>query len=216
MALTFKQKFAGLKAILDDIADIPGQVTADDNGPQLMPSIGTFDPLANNEDPDETDAGIAKLARITYNLTSISSLGRDEIRKAYDANAVIAGDTYEPDPENPAVRLGGVVHETTGNRVWLLTIKCEASVGAPDGAVHYHIERVRTRLNLPSVREGLALLGLARNSIGPSRAADYVDDNTGRTVAVQWFELKLNAADSATDAPVTTIETADFDDPELS
>ncbi len=205
MALTFKQKFAGLKAILDDIADIPGNVTQTLGGPQLMPSIGTFDPLANNEDPDSDTPNVAKLAKMTFELTSVTPLGRDEQRKTYDPDAVIAGDIYEPDPENPSERLGGIVHETGGNRVWLVTVKCEAFVGAAAGTAHYHLERVRTRLNLPSVREALTLLGLARNSIGPSRQADY-DDDSGRRVSVQWFELKLNAADSAADAPVTTIE----------
>ena len=205
MSLTFKQKFAGLKTILDTICDIPGAVTQAEDGPQLMPSIGTFDPDAPNDNPDVTDAGIAKLAQLTYDLTSISSLGRDEIRKTYDPDVEIEGDTYEPDPEDPEARLGGIIHETMGNRVWLLTVKCEAKWGAPAGAAHYHIERVRTRLNLPSVREALALLGLARNSISPSHMADY-DDDSGRRVSVQWFELKLNATDSATDEPVTTIE----------
>jgi len=215
MALTFKQKFAGLKAILDDICDIPGDVTQQDGGPQLMPSIGTFDPDAENENPDADTPNVAKLAKMTFELTTVSSLGRDEIRKTYDPDAVIAGDEYEPNPEDPEERLGGIVHETTGNRVWLVTVKCEAFWGAAAGTAHYHLERVRTRLNLPSVREALALLGLARNSISPSHMADY-DDDSGRRVSVQWFELKLNATDSATDAPVTTIETAEFDEPELS
>lgn len=213
MALTFKQKFAGLKAILDDISDIPGAVTQQDSGPQLMPSIGTFDPLANNEDPDSDTPNVAKLAKMTFELTAITSLGRDEQRKTYDPNAVIAGDTYQPDPNDPDARLGGIIHETGGNRVWLVTVKCEAFWGAPAGCAHYHLERVRTRLNLPSVREAMASLGLARNSIGPSHMADY-DDDSGRRVSVQWFELKLNAADSATDAPVTTIETVE--DPEFT
>lgn len=215
MALTFKQKFAGLKAILDDIADIPGNVTQQESGPQLMPSIGTFDPLANNEDPDSDTLNVAKLAKMTFELTTVTTLGRDEQRKTYDPDAVITGDIYEPDPENPAARLGGIVHETGGNRVWLVTVKCEAFWGAAAGTAHYHLERVRTWLNLPSVREALALLGLARNSISPSHMADY-DDDSGRRVSVQWFELRLNAADSATDAPVTTIETAEFDEPELT
>jgi hypothetical protein len=205
MALTFKQKFAGLKAILDDISDIPGNITQQDGGPQFMPSIGTFDPTVDHENPDADTANVAKLAKMTFELTAVLGLGRDETRKTYDPDAVIAGDTYQPDPLNPSARLGGVVHETGGNRVWLVTIKCEAFWGASAATAHYHLERVRTRLNLPSVRSALALLGLARNSIGPSHMADY-DDDSGRRVSVQWFELKLNAADSATDAPVTTIE----------
>jgi hypothetical protein len=215
MALTFKQKFAGLKAVLDDICDIPGDITQTEGGPQFMPAIGTFDPLANNQDPDSDTLNVAKLAKMTFDLTSVTPLGRDEQRKTYNEDAVIVGDTYEPNPADPLERLGGIVHETGGNRVWLVTVKCEAFWGASAGTAHYHLERVRTRLNLPSVREALTLLGLARNSIGPSRQGDY-DDDSGRRVSAQWFELKLNASDSATDAPVTTIEQAEIDDPELS
>jgi hypothetical protein len=93
-------------------------------------------------------------------------------------------------------------------------IKAECFAPTGGGAFAY-VERVRTRLGLPTINDRLEAVGFAVCSCGDSRPADYTDDN-GRTVSVAWFEVTFNAADQADDDPITTIETIEADDPEIT
>jgi hypothetical protein len=147
---------------------------------------------------------------VTYRVTSIVGNGRDELTSVYDPDAVIPGDTYA----GPGAPLGGVVYTSRGQRVVTMTIKVECGFQAAGANAHYYAERIRTRIKLPSARRALKAMGLAINEILPSR--DFAGSSfANREDSVSFLELVLNATDSASDEPVTTIEQVIIDPPVL-
>lgn len=138
---------------------------------------------------------------ISVRFFSSAGVGRDERRNAYDPDAVIVGDTFS----GPGAPLGGVVQTLTGNR--RVTLQIEVECGFQDVTAHFYAEQIRTGLRLPSKLAALNVLGLAVQSIGPSR--DLPTSSENREISHVVFELTLNAADAMSDTPATTIETID-------
>jgi hypothetical protein len=138
-------------------------------------------------------------------ITSISAVGTDEIRSAYDAEIEIEDDTYEPDPENPEARLGGIVHSAAGNRRITLDVLVEAE--RQDRTALPFTERIRDRLALPSSARALDALGVSFQSATPTRTLDITRDK--RPLSVYVFEVVLDGFSLESDEAVTTIETID-------
>lgn len=197
--LDLSGSLAELQAILDVVCGIPGSITADQRAPFRFPNVG-LDGAALPDGKTSTNT----LAKVEYMIVSISGHGNDEQRNAYDPGLVIPGDTYQPNPAQPSQRLGGVVTSVTGNREIVVQIKAEAHDPRAGGAFAY-VERVRTRLGLPTITDRLEAAGLAVQDTRDARPADYENSN-GRAVSVAWFEVIFNAADVASDDPATTIE----------
>jgi hypothetical protein len=184
---------AGLANFLNVAVDIPGSAlggTAQDGEQSFY-----F--------PDTNSADGIPLAKLTYTISGIMGLGWDEWRVGYDPSVLIPGDTYV----NPATGLidkGAAIYSSEGNRKINVSIKCECWDLLGSGAIQY-IERLKTRLNLPSFAAVLRTLRVAQNDVSSTRTLRYTDDD-GRSVSVAQFDLKLNAADAAVDDPLTTIE----------
>lgn len=189
----YDELVTGLSAVLDVCCSVPGAVLG---GTTQQADSSFYFPSSDPAD------GIT-LAKITHNIISVNGLGWDEWRTGYDPTAVIAGDTYVPDPTHPDKRLGGVVYSSEGNRKITVSIKCECWDMSQSGAIKY-IERIRARINMPSFCDALRALRVAQNDLSATRTLTYVDD-TDHSVSVAQFDLVLNAADAAVDQPITTI-----------
>lgn len=163
---------AGLATIVQDLGGLPAE---DALGPWTLPG--------------------ADLGKFKVRLTSVASVGRDELRDEYDPDVIPAGDTYTP-------QLGSVVTTATGNRRLTVTVLCE--MHDADTSAWPAIEAVRDKLRLPGSQERLAALGVATQWIGPTR--DVSTDWDGRTVSECLFEWVLNASSAVSEAN-TTIET---------
>lgn len=184
---------AGMAAVIGVACNLPGS------------SCGT----AQNEDgafyfPSNDPADGSTLAKITYEITMVRALGCDEWRIGYDPTVMIPGDTYQPDPNDPSARLGAVIYSSEGNRQINISIKCECWDLVGSGAVKY-IERIRTRMGMPSFNLALRELRCAWFKASNTRTLKYNTDD-GRAVDVAQFDLVLNAADAAVDDPITSIE----------
>lgn len=169
-----------LRTVINRVDGVTADVTQDANQAQFYPDPGG-------------DTG----AVVTFNVISVAAVGQDEKREEYDADADIDGDEYPGD-------LGGVVQSIHGNRRLTVSLRCECDDLRDGGSAWTYLERVRTRLQLPSSRETLSDAGVGISELGPARDLSY--DSNGRRVSVAQFDLFLNAADSASDDPVTTIE----------
>jgi hypothetical protein len=143
-------------------------------------------------------------ARLDVNILSVRSLGQDEVIGAYDPDAEIEGDEYEPNPDDPEERLGGIVFTLEGVRQIVVEVMITAE--RQDATALPHTEGIRDRLELPSSVAALEALGLGVARIGPTRSIDFPGPDK-RELSAYVFEVTLNAGASATDAPVTTIET---------
>jgi hypothetical protein len=144
-------------------------------------------------------------AEISFEIFGIVGVGTDELRSAYDPDAVIEGDTYEPDPDNPAARLGGFVDTVCGNRRVTITVKVECDF--QDITAHPYLEAIRDKLEFPSSQDRLDLIGLSIARISASRNCSYEVD--GHAVSSWAFDLICTAGTSVSDAPITTIEVVD-------
>lgn len=193
-----------LEAVLDVCCGVAGSPPRNVGVPFVFPEVGRTGQTVGGDVSQNSGA------RVTYDIISIVGLGNDEHRYSYDPNAVIAGDLYQPDPNNPSARLGGVITTISGNRIITVQVKVEVFGAGSDmrAGAFTIIERCRTRLCLPSVNEALNAVRLAVNDIRDARTADFRDKNGG-LVRCAYFELVLNAADCVVDDPVTTIETAE-------
>lgn len=192
---------AELQAILDVVCGIPGSISADGRAPFYFPNVGAAGELL----PDGS-TNTNTLAKVEYMIVSTTGVGTDELRTEYDPDLVIPGDTYQPNPDAPLERLGGLVQSMHGNRLVTVQIKCECYASTGGGAFAF-VERVRTRLGLPTITDRLEQAGFAVCEDRDARPADY--EENGRTVSVAWFEVVFNAADRADDDPITTIENAE-------
>jgi hypothetical protein len=200
LPLDLQGSLTALASLLNVAAGVPGSTAQYTDGPFVFPQVGGDGVQTLPDGSTATNA----LTKLEYEIVSIVGLGVDELRNPYDADTLIAGDTYEPDPEDPDARLGAILPTMQGNRIITLQVKAETQAPSAAGAWQY-IERIRTRLGLESFNEALEAVGLAVNDMREARPFSYTDDS-GRTVQVVIFELVLNAADSAQDDPVTTIE----------
>lgn len=189
-----------LDAILSAISGLPVASAQQDNQSQYFPQAGigavtdghgnTLGTADNNE------------ARVTFNYSVIGGIGRDEWRYRYDPTVLQPGDTYA----GPGAPLGSTIDSNQGNRELLLQITVECFDLQGGKAAWPIAERIRTAINLPSVRDMLRdNAGLAIQKTGETHATDYDDDN-GRCVSVCVFEVRLNASDGVEDIPQTTIE----------
>lgn len=197
--MNLSSALAELQAILDVVCGIPGSITTDERGAFYFPNVGA-DGAALPDGSTNTNT----LAKLEYSIVSITGVGNDELRAVYDPDVVIPGDTYEPNPDDPLERLGGKIESIHGNRQVRVQIKAESFAPTGGGAFAY-VERVRTRIVLPTISDRLDAVGFAVADYSDARPADYVEN--GRTVSVAWFEITFNAADVADDDPLTTVET---------
>jgi hypothetical protein len=200
-ALDIGGVLAELQAILDVVCGIPGSIAGDERGAFYFPNVG-----ANGEVLPDGSTNTNTLAKVEYSIVSVVALGSDELRTVYDPALAIPGDTYVP-PEGGT--LGGTRQYAHGNRQVRVQIKAESFAPTGGGAFAY-VERVRTRLGLPSITDRLEAVGVAVADTSDTRPADYTID-AGRIVSVAYFEVTFNAADVAEDDPVTTIEELEGD-----
>lgn len=200
LPLDLQGSLTTLAALLNIAAGVPGSTAQYTDGPFVFPQVGADGVVTLPDGSTATN----ELTKLEYEIVSIVGLGNDELRNPYDPDVLLPGDTYEPDPEDPDARLGAVIPTQHGNRIITLQVKAETQAPSAAGAWQY-IERIRTRLGLASFNESLEAVGLAVNDMREARPFSYTDDS-GRTVQVVIFELVLNAADSAQDDPITTIE----------
>lgn len=190
---------AALKAIADVVSGVPGQLTQQEDSSWVYPQIGTG--TITDATGTTVATGTNPQARITVEIIGLNGLGYDEHRRHYDPAIRPAGDTYA----GPGAPLGSIVEGVTGQRELVVQFKCECYDESGAGS-HVFIERIRTRLRLPSVQATLNAAGAALQKCGPSYPADY-DDENGRRVDGEVLEVRFNTADYAADDPVTTIET---------
>ncbi len=138
-------------------------------------------------------------ARVDFDLISNVGLGLDELRRTYDPDAIIEGDTSG---SGGAAATGGFIDTVTGDRVqtWQVKVQC----GRQDATAHRYAERIRNGLGLPSSRRALRALGLGlQQPIGSTVSVPFTEGN--RVISAVVFEFKTNSTGSATDTPVTTI-----------
>jgi hypothetical protein len=200
---TFLQLQAGLTSLFADLSGVPALASRAVDADFTFPA---------DEDTDQAGGPV----ELTFSIDGTHALGRDEIRQDYrpgtydagdgDEPLEIEGDTYEPDPDNPELRLGGIVFTACGNRVVTITIRVE-SHDQTHPAWEY-AERLRSKLALPSSRARLYALDLARQSVSELKNLSY-DGDDGRPVSAYALELICNAASNVADEPVTTIERVD-------
>lgn len=198
--LNLNTALATVAAVLHVCAGIPGANPQQVNQPFVFPEVNPLGGAALPSGGTPLNTG----AVLTYDVISLTEMGMPENRGEYDPDVSIAGDTYEPDPDDPEARLGGIVANVSGNRLLTLQVRCEVRAGDSAGPFTY-LERIRTRLGLDGVIASLDAVGLAANTIGASRPADFKDDS-GLWVRCAFLEIVFNAADCAADDPVTTIE----------
>ncbi len=165
---------------------------------------------------DPTDDGLgftfpgdATCATMSFAFRSSTPLGRDELRRDWDPDAVIDGDTSGPDGD-PA--LGGVVYSANGNREIILLVTCESHLQTTPAWPY--IERVRDYLSLPSAHAELVALGVAYQKSG--QIHDLSREQDGRMVSRYVLEIWLNTMSNAVDLPITTIESAPVDTSEIT
>lgn len=199
LALDLAGSLVELQAILDVVCGIPGSITTDERGAFYFPNVGA-DGVVLPDGSMNTNT----LAKLDYQIVSSIGLGSDELRMFYDPTVVISGDTYQPNPAVPLARLGGKRQFVHGNRQIRVQIKAETFAPTGGGAFAY-VERVRTRLMLPTIGSRLEAAGVAVADISDTRPSDYTSA-AGRLVSVATFEITFNAADVAEDDPTTTIE----------
>lgn len=191
-----------LNAIFATIAGLPANTQAEDQS-FFFPQVGTGPITDANGAPVTTAAN--SQAKLTWDILGIEGVGWDEWRKVYDPNAVIADDTFT----GPGAPLGGVVYNTGGQRAMRVQVKVECFDQSGGHSAHPILERVRTRLNLPTVLDALAAIDLGYREISKSTTLDYTEQDSGRRVSVALFEIVFNASDTDADDPITTIETVD-------
>ncbi len=191
-----------LRTVLNAITGITSPTAQDEGQSQFFPQIGTGAITDGHGNPVAT--GDNSQAGVTYEIISVSGIGRDELRRRYDGTVHPADDTYA----GPGAPLGSIIEESTGNREIHVQIQCECFTALDGNKPFAIVERVRTALSLPSVLDLLNTAGLAIQNKADTITSNYFDDN-GRQVGVAILEVIFNAADGVEDIPVTTIETVE-------
>lgn len=200
---SFRPAFA---ALLTRLGGLPPNVAkARDDGFDF-----TFPAGAPVREEDSDDDGQVSL---DFSILSSVPHGEYENRNAYDANAAVEGDEYEPDPEDPEARLGGIVQSVNVNEDVTIEITCDRfNQTAPAFAT---LARIRDRMFLPSARVTCATLGIAVRGAGQIRRVDSEID--GRAVSRYALELHCNSmANAVEDEPITTIESVPVDTSEVT
>jgi hypothetical protein len=155
-------------------------------------------------------------ATLEWAIVSCVPVGKDELRSEYRGGTfdppeegdptLIPGDTFEPDPENPELRLGGVVYSQHGQRSYTFEVRIE-SPNAESKPANLFAQAMVDRMRLPSVADELEALGLA--FVGWDEITDDLyDGEDGRAVSVYIAHMFMNGASYSEDLPVTTIESA--------
>ncbi len=199
-ALDLVGSLAVLQALLNAAAGVPGATAQYELGPWVFPQVGGDGValLPNGQ------AGTNELTKLTYDVISIVGIGCDEQRIEYDPLILPPDDTYIA-PGQTVPTLGSSITKACGNRSLKVQVKAETHAPSAGGAWVY-IERIRTKLGLPTFIEALeAQAGFAIANYTDARPANYTDAS-GRRVNVVMLELEINAADNAADDPITTIE----------
>lgn len=199
---SFRPAFADL---LTRLGGIPPHVAkARDDGFDF-----TFPAGAPVREEESTDDGQVSL---DFSILSNVQHGEYELREEYDEDLEVEGDEYEPDPEDPEARLGGIVQSVNVNEDVTIEITCDRfNQTAPAYAT---LARIRDRLFLPSARATCATLGIAVRGASPIRRIDA--EIEGRAVSRYALELHCNSmANAIEDEPITTIETVPIDTTEI-
>ncbi len=205
-ALDLDGSLAVLQALLNAAAGVPGATAQYELGPWVFPQVGGDGValLPNGQ------VGTNELTKLSYDIISIVGIGSDEQRIEYDPAILPADDTYVA-PGGTVPTLGSSVTRACGNRTIKVQVKAETHAPSAAGAWKY-IERIRTRLGLPSFVDTLEeMAGFAIANYTDARPTNY-KDASGRTVNVVYLELEINAADNYADDPITTIEQVTFAD----
>jgi hypothetical protein len=197
--LDLNGSLAVLQALLNAAAGVPGETAQYEQGSFVFPQVGG-DGVALLPDGSP---GTNELTRLSYDIISIVGIGNDEQRNDYHPEILPADDTYVA-PGETIPTLGSIVTKACGNRTIRLQVKAETHAPSAAGAWLY-IERIRTRLALPTFGDTLEDAGFAIANYTDARPTRY-KDASGRTVSVVYLELEINAADTQSDDPITTIE----------
>lgn len=200
--LDLNGSLAVLQALLNVAAGVPGATAQYELGPWVFPQVGGDGvALLPNGQP-----GTNELTKLSYDIISIVGLGNDEQRIEYHPEILPTDDTYVA-PGETVPTLGSSITKVCGNRTIKVQVKAETHAPSAAGAWLY-IERIRTKLGLPSFGDALEDAGFAIANYTDARPTKY-KDASGRTVNVVYLELEINAADTASDDPITTIEQVD-------
>ncbi len=197
----------GLSTLFKRLATVPGVVPSvtGSKGPSI--SSGRY---GTNAVPSPSNP-----VTLDWTIASVTPVGKDELRTEYlpgtydaedgDTPIAIAGDTFEPDAENPELRLGGIVYSQHGQQVFTIEVRIESSNASHPP--HEHFRALVGSMRLPSAAETLEALGLAYTSWDEIADSAY-DDEDGRAVSVYIGRLYFNGSSYREDLPVTTIEFA--------
>jgi hypothetical protein len=173
---------------------------------------GTAQPTANSPDQPWSAPDFGTFASVSFKITLVRTHGRDEVRMTYDPDLPVAGDTYQPDPEDPDARLGAFAVEVVGQRTINVSVRVERDDNSDDATALPIAEGIRAGLKLPSVLSSLQDLGLGISRISDLRDLSYTGSDD-RVTSVGQFDLLLTASSSIVDGePVTTIEVVEFDE----
>lgn len=140
-----------------------------------------------------------------WTIEAVQPVGRAELREEYDPDTLIAGDTYEPDPEDPEARLGAIIVTSHGQSTWTIELRAESSNQSKPAVEH--IRALVESMRLPSVADELEAIGLAYTA-WDEITDDTYDDEEGRAVSVHIARVFFNGSSFRQDAPITTIERA--------
>ncbi len=158
----------------------------------LLASLTGLQAFERDSPPKATDPKLK--AKLEFAVTSCSTVGRDERRYTY-----VGG----PDP-NASVTIA--IH---GNRQFTLGVKCISYDHSPTKAAEWFLERIYTRLSLPSSQAALNDLGVAWVGAAPFVNLSAVLRPEDRAFSLGQKDLFFTAAvtDQAdSDPPIGTID----------
>jgi hypothetical protein len=200
-----------LSALFKRIATVPGSPVVPAVAGALSPSVVEAR-LLKNKLPAPS-----RPVTLDWYIVSIVGVGKDEIRSEYrpgtfdateeETPIEIPGDVYEPNPDEPDERLGGVVVSQHGQRTWTLELRAESHNQSQPAT-----ETMRAlvdSMRLDSVNAELEAIGLAYTGWS-ELTDDAYDDEDGRAVSVYIAQLFFNGSSFREDAPQTTIESAEI------
>ncbi len=205
--MAWAQLEPALSALFTRIATIPGTVpsVAGSKSPSVVQARSLSNKFPAPSNP----------ATLHWHPVSVTTVGRDELRGGYvpgtydagedETPLEIPGDTFEPDPENPELRLGGIIMSAHGQRAWTIEVRIETPHQSIPASEHFRA--LIDSMRLPSVSEELVPTGLAYTGWEKIEDAEY-DGEDGRAVSVYIGRLFFNGSSFREDVPITTIEQA--------
>lgn len=132
--------------------------------------------------------------RARLNIISVSDLGVDQVRWAYDSEAV-AGEELVP--------------AVTGLRNLTLSVLVESRSQTASGAARYYLEKLRTSIRKPSVMDALHTAGLALQTIESIQVLDEEIDGRLESRASLDFLFGVAVEESDATEAGAYVESAD-------